>query len=188
MLHFTRVFRYRIIHIALFNLSYSVCSLWTFSKWLRNSKFPIVFSSVKANMSVCVCACTYRKWGASSSVMSDSLGPHGLYIYSPWNSPGPNTGVSHLLQGTVPTQWSNPGLPDCRKILSQLSVKGSPRIWEWAAYPFSSGSSRPRNWTGVSCIEGGFFTNSAIREAPDVHTYAHVLTHVCIHMYVCTQM
>ena len=33
------------------------------------------------------------------------------------------------------------------------------RIREWVAYPFSSGSSPPRNWTGVSCIAGGFFTN-----------------------------
>ena len=40
------------------------------------------------------------------------------------------------------------------------------RILEWVAYPFSSGSSQPRNWTGVSCITGGFFTNWAIREAP----------------------
>ena len=33
------------------------------------------------------------------------------------------------------------------------------------AYPFSRGSSQSRNWTGVSCIAGGFFTNSAIMEA-----------------------
>ena len=39
------------------------------------------------------------------------------------------------------------------------------RILEWVAYPFSSGFSWPRNWTGVSCIAGGFFTNWAIREA-----------------------
>ena len=30
------------------------------------------------------------------------------------------------------------------------------------AYPFSSGSSWPRNWTRVSCIAGGLFTNWAI--------------------------
>ena len=42
------------------------------------------------------------------------------------------------------------------------------RILEWVAYPFSSGSSQPRNWTGVSCIVGGFFTNWAIREAQEV--------------------
>ena len=40
------------------------------------------------------------------------------------------------------------------------------RILEWVAYPFSSGSSRPRNQTGVSCITGRFFTNWAIRGAP----------------------
>ena len=32
-------------------------------------------------------------------------------------------------------------------------------ILEWANYPFSSGSSQPRNRTGVLCIAGGFFTN-----------------------------
>ena len=38
------------------------------------------------------------------------------------------------------------------------------KILEWVAYPFSRGSSQPRNWTGVSCITGRFFTNWAIRE------------------------
>ena len=63
------------------------------------------------------------------------------------------------------TQGSNPGLPHCRQILYQLSQKGSPRILEWVAYPFSSRSSWPRNQTRVSCIAGRFFTNWAIREA-----------------------
>ena len=95
----------------------------------------------------------------SQSVMSDSLGPHGLY--SLWNSPSQNTGVGSrsLLQGIFPTQGSNPGLPNCRRILYQLSHKGSPRILEWVAYPFSQGSSRLRNRTGVCCIAGEFFTN-----------------------------
>ena len=58
--------------------------------------------------------------------MSDSLQSHGLY--SPWNSPGQNTGVgSHsLLQGIFPTQGLNPGLLHCRQILYWLSHKGSP--------------------------------------------------------------
>ena len=38
-------------------------------------------------------------------------------------------------------------------------------ILEWVAYSFSSRSSRPRNWTVVSCIEGGLFTSWATREA-----------------------
>ena len=89
------------------------------------------------------------------------------WLYSPWNSPGKNTGVGSLslLQGIFPTQGLNPGLPHCRQILYQLSQKGSPRILEWVAYPFSRGSSWPRNQTGVSCIAGGFFTNWAIRGA-----------------------
>ena len=88
----------------------------------------------------------------SHSVTSASLRLHGLY--SPWNSLGLNTGVGSLslLQGIFPT-----GLPYCRQILYQLSHKGSPRILEWVAYPFSRGSSLPRNQTGVSCMAGGFF-------------------------------
>ena len=39
------------------------------------------------------------------------------------------------------------------------------RILEWVAYPFSSGSSWPRNRTWISCIAGGFFTNWGIRKA-----------------------
>ena len=39
------------------------------------------------------------------------------------------------------------------------------RILEWVAFPFSRGSSQPRNRTRVSCIAGIFFTNWAIREA-----------------------
>ena len=67
----------------------------------------------------------------SRSVLSDSLCPHGLY--SPWNSPGQNTGVGSLslLQGIFPTQGSNPGLPHCRQILYQLSYKGSPILTIW---------------------------------------------------------
>ena len=98
----------------------------------------------------------------SHSVVSNSLWPHG--IYSPWNSLGQNTGVGNLclLQGIFPTQGSNPGLPQCRQILYQLSHKGSPRILEWVAYPFSRVYSCPRNQTQVSYIASRFFTDWAI--------------------------
>ena len=61
----------------------------------------------------------------SLSVVSDSLRPHGLH--SPWDSLGQNPGVGSLslLQGIFPTQGLNPGLPYCRRILYQLSHKGS---------------------------------------------------------------
>ena len=67
--------------------------------------------------------------------MSDSLWPHGLY--SSWNSPGQNIGVSShsLLQGSNPR--SNPRLPHCRWILYFLSHQGSKNLpamqetWIW---------------------------------------------------------
>ena len=39
------------------------------------------------------------------------------------------------------------------------------RILEWIAIPFSSRSFQPRDWSGVSCIAGRFFTIWDIREA-----------------------
>ena len=75
----------------------------------------------------------------------------GARLYSPWISPGQNTGVGSLslLQGIFPTQGLNPGLLHFRWILYQLSHKGSPKILEWVAFPFSRGSSWPRSWTRV---------------------------------------
>ena len=49
-----------------------------------------------------------------------------------------------------PMDWSLPGSP-VHEILQA-------RILEWVAIPFSRGSSRPRNWTQVSCIASKFFT------------------------------
>ena len=45
----------------------------------------------------------------SHSVVSVSLRPHGQY--SPWSSPGQNTGVGSL--SLLPTGWSNPGDLPC---------------------------------------------------------------------------
>ena len=39
------------------------------------------------------------------------------------------------------------------------------RILEWVVFPFSRGSSQPRNQTGLSYIAGRVFTTWAIREA-----------------------
>ena len=63
----------------------------------------------------------------SRSVVSDCLRPHGLY--SPWNSPGQNTGVDSLslLQGIFPTQGWNPGLPHCRQIFLPAEPQWKPK-------------------------------------------------------------
>ena len=123
------------------------------------------------------------KWSESHSVMFNSLQPHGLY--RPWNSPGQNTGVGSLslLQGIFPTQGLNPGLLHCRRILYQLSHKGSPRVLEWVTYPFSSGSSQRRNQIGVSW---GFFTNWAIRDVTNLKLLKNAVSVKCTKMrYAC---
>ena len=85
--------------------------------------------------------------------MSNSLPPHGLH--RPRNSPGQNTGVGSLslLQGLFPTQGSNPGLPYCRRILYQLSHKGSPSkmnlivpTLEWKPSYLHTGSAWLGSW------------------------------------------
>ena len=82
-------------------------------------------------------------------------------------SPGTYTrvGCHSLLQGIYPAQGSNKCHPHCRWIIYHLSHHENLWMLEWVAYSFSRGSSWPRNWTGVSCIAGGFFTNWANREA-----------------------
>ena len=123
------------------------------AKWHYFNLFygPGIFHCVYIShlLSPCLCQWTFRLppslgyckhfrsecWGAcvlsnsrichggseSRSVVSNSLRPHGLY--SPWNSPGQNTGEGSLplLQGIFPTQGSSSGLPRCGQILYQLS-------------------------------------------------------------------
>ena len=100
------------------------------------------------------------KWKSLSHVWHLWSMGHSPWV-CPWNSPG-----SHSpFQGSFPTQGSNPSLPHGRQILYQLRHHGSPRILAWVAYPFSRGSSLPRNQTGVSCVAGRFFISWATREA-----------------------
>ena len=105
----------------------------------------------------------YQTINVKVAQLSDSLRPHGLH--SPWNSPGQNTGAgSHfLLQGIFPTR-DRTQVSHRAGRLFQLSHQGSPRMLEWVAYPFSRGSSWPRDPTEVSCVAGRFFTRWATRE------------------------
>ena len=92
------------------------------------------------------------KWNERRLVLSDSLPPHGLY--SPWNSPGHNPAVGSLflLQGIFP--GNEPRSPALQADSLLAEPQRSPRTLEWVAYPFSSGSSRPRNQARVSRIAG----------------------------------
>ena len=65
---------------------------------------------------------------------------------------------------------------NCSPPVSSVRGISQARLLEWVAYPFSRGSSRPRDWTWVSCIAGKFFTIWAIRETKIVTpwTAAHL--------------
>ena len=83
------------------------------------------------------------------------------------DSPGQNTAVSchALLQGIFSTQGLNPGLLHYRQILYHVSHQESPWTLEWVAYPFSKGSSWPRNWNWVSSI-ARYYTSWVTKKAP----------------------
>ena len=114
--------------------------------------------------------------GEGRSVVSDSLRPH----------PGQKTAMVSLsfLQGIFPTQGLNPGFPHCRRILYQMSHKGSPRILEYVAYPFSSKSSQPSHRTRISCIAGRFFTNWVMRETQIRWMERAAWKHIQYHMQI----
>ena len=76
--------------------------------------------------------------------------------------------LSHLVK--VKVAQSCPAL--CNSMdysLPSSSVDGilQARILEWVAFPFSRGSSQPRDQTQVSHIAGGFFTSWATWEAQE---------------------
>ena len=135
---------------------HSLFVFWNFLKWL--TLLHII------HVSVFMCFCLVPQSCPTLCDLMDYCPPESSVN---GNFPGKNTyGCHALLQRIFPTQGLNPSLPHCRQILYGLSHKGSPGILVWVAYPFSRGSSWPRNWTGVSCIAGGFTTSWATRKAP----------------------
>ena len=82
--------------------------------------------------------------------------------------PGQNTGVGSL--SILPGDLPNPGIKPRSPTLQAGSLPAKPQekpknTGVSIAYPFSSGSSQPRNQIQVSFITGKFFPNWAIREA-----------------------
>ena len=74
-----------------------------------------------------------------------------------------------------PEDLPNPGIEPRSPTLQADSLlpehQRSPRILEWVAYPFSRGSSQPRNWTRVFFTTGGFFTSWVPRKPRHMYTY-----------------
>ena len=67
--------------------------------------------------------------------------------------------------------WKSKSLRKCPAVFDPIdyTVHGSlqARILEWVAFPFSGGSSQPRDRTQVSHIVSGFFTSWATWEAQE---------------------
>ena len=97
-------------------ISFSMLGKFSLIISSKISSCPFFFSSSSENES------------ESHSVVSNSLRPHELY--SLWNSPAQNIGMGSLslLQRIFPTQGLNSGFRHCRRILYQLSHKGS--FWD----------------------------------------------------------
>ena len=55
------------------------------------------------------------------------------------------------------------------------------RILEWVAISFSRGSSRPRDWTQVSCMVSRFFKDWATREAPKQDRITQIIDQLIIY-------
>ena len=80
---------------------------------------PLANKNLSLSQGVCVCE--------SRSVVSASLRSHGLY--SPWNSPGQNTGMGSLslLQGIFPTQGWKPRSPTLQGDSLPAEPQGKPK-------------------------------------------------------------
>ena len=79
-------------------------------------------------------------------------------------------------EGVMKLKFSELGLLWEQNIINMSFVSGyvgssvhgilQARTLQWVAIPFSRRSSRPKNWTRISCIAGRFFTIWATREVP----------------------
>ena len=124
---------------------------------LRANPSPTPYSGIKLHLIISIVTkgraggISYEMLESEShSVVPDSLSPRGLY--SSWNSPGQNIGVGSQFPplGDLPNPGIEPMSPTLQVDSSSAEPPRKPRILEWVAYPFSSGSFQPRNWTGVS--------------------------------------
>ena len=130
---------------GIFFLSGLPCCFFCLRSWTSKTQALVQiptqpFSSCYLGHSLCSTCAVPSHSVRSNSATPWTVGRPGSSVHG--ESPGKNTGLCchALLQGNFPTQGLNPCLLHCRQILYLLSHKGSPRILEWVAYPFSRGS------------------------------------------------
>ena len=95
------------------------------SHGLQPARLLCLWNSLGKNIGV-DCHSLLQKWKLLS---------HVRLFATPWTTQSME--FSRPEQRDLPNPGIVPGLLHCRWILYQLSHKGSPRILEWAAYPFS---------------------------------------------------
>ena len=74
--------------------------------------------------------------------------------------------------------------------LMNCVVHGILHTWilEWVAFPFSRGSSQPKNQIRVSCIAGGIFTSWAARDSYFCYITNSMVNGQCWYIFLCWQM
>ena len=89
----------------------------------------------------------------SCSVMSDSLRPYGLY--SPWDSPGKNTGMDRLslLQGDLPNPGIEPRSPTLQVDSLPAESQGKPKNTGVGSLSLLQGifPTQELNWSLLHC-------------------------------------
>ena len=107
-------------------------ALFTIAEIQKQPKCPSTNEWIKKMWGVCVCMkyiysyiYLYIYETERHSVMSDSLQPHRLY--SPWNSPGQNTGSTFPSPGDLPNSGIKPRFPTLRVDFLLAEPQGKPK-------------------------------------------------------------
>ena len=95
---------------------------YQWGRWIAWSLEPLYYSAYLLIMFIVGCSHILKVKSESRSVVSNSLLPHGLY--SPWSSPGQNTGVVSLFPS--PGDLSNPGIEPRSPTLQADSLPAEP--------------------------------------------------------------
>ena len=133
------------------------CSTFMIARTWKQPKCPLAEEWIKKMWYICTHTHTMDYY---SSIKRNKIVPVSWFLPL-WSSLSSKVSLTwRCLTLCDPIDYSPSG----------CSVHGisQARILEWVAISLSWGSSRPRDWTWLSCYLCRFFTNWAIRKAPNV--------------------
>ena len=135
--------------------------LWRHKRrWDKGTRGPTAFLPCSPQFSP---ACPWCNWGPIKQRPRPAF--HWAVLPCFYRDLDASPGLS--TRRGLPTRWVSDCVRESHSVMSNCMVHGifQARILEWVAFPFSRGSSQPRDRTQVSCITGGFFASWAVREA-----------------------